>query len=62
MLPGAPVSRYDLKGNRMKTYYNITQAAEELGITRERVRDAVHGRLLVLVDSVWRKGRLIISM
>ncbi|GGH27286.1 hypothetical protein FAZ19_18860 [Sphingobacterium alkalisoli] len=53
---GAPVSQYDLEGRRIATYYNMSQAAEVLGLERKVISDAVNGRVLVTASSVWRKG------
>jgi|GEM_PF-402521 len=53
---GTPVSRYDMHGNKIATYYNITQAAKAIGVQRESLRNAVHGKILILSGSVWRKG------
>lgn len=53
---GVPVTRYDLDGNKIKTYYNINQAAIELGVERKAISDAVNGKVLVTSSSVWRRG------
>lgn len=53
---GVPVSRYDLDGKKIVSYYNINQAAIQMGVSRESLRNAVHGKTLVLADSVWRRG------
>ncbi|UIR56445.1 NUMOD4 domain-containing protein [Sphingobacterium sp. SRCM116780] len=53
---GASVSQYDLDGNRITTYYNINQAARQIGVRRESLRNAVYGKILVMAGSVWRKG------
>jgi plasmid maintenance system antidote protein VapI len=53
---GAPVSQYDLDGNKINTYYNITQAAKAVSVDRKAISDAVNGHILVTAGSVWRKG------
>jgi len=53
---GVSVSQYDLDGKKIATYYNINQAAIHIGVKRESLRNAVHGKTLVLADSVWRHG------
>lgn len=53
---GAPVSRYDLDGRRIATYYNMTQAADAVGVDRKVISQAVNGKVLVTASSVWRKG------
>lgn len=53
---GVPVTRYDLDGNKIKTYYNINQAAIELGVERKAISDAVNGKVIVTSSSVWRRG------
>lgn len=53
---GVSVSRYNMDGKKIATYYNINQAAIQVGVKRESLRNAVHGKTLVLADSVWRHG------
>ncbi len=53
---GEPVSQYDLTGKKIRTYFNITQAAREVGTDRKTISDAVGGRILITAGSIWRKG------
>ncbi|HAK29638.1 MAG TPA: hypothetical protein DCO90_10470 [Sphingobacterium sp.] len=53
---GLPISRYDLNGKRVKTYYNISAAAKELDLPKRSLRNAITGKVLIYADSVWRKG------
>lgn len=53
---GAPVTRYDLSGKMIKTYYNIARAADELSLPRRTLSMAVNGKILVYAGFIWRKG------
>lgn len=53
---GVPVSRYDLNGHKIKTYYNIARAANDIGALRRVLSDAVNGKILIYAGSIWRKG------
>lgn len=53
---GAPVTQYDLDGEKIKTYYNVAQAAKAIGVERRSLSSAVNGDILVFASSVWRKG------
>ncbi|WP_312788860.1 NUMOD1 domain-containing DNA-binding protein [Sphingobacterium sp.] len=53
---GYPVSQYNLKGKKIKTYYNVSTAAKELGRSARSLRNAVNGKVLFFANSIWRKG------
>lgn len=53
---GYPISQYNLDGKKIKTFYNVSTAAKELGRSASSLRNAVNGKVLVFANSIWRKG------
>lgn len=54
---GEPVSQYDLEGNKLNTYDNITQAAAAIGVSRKTISNVIHGKHhLLAAGFIWRKG------
>lgn len=41
-----PITQYDLKGNKIKDYFNITQCAKELNITHSSIWRCVNNKLI----------------
>ena len=47
---GRPIELYDLKGNYITTYPNITEAAKEIGISRNTIYGIIYGNRLSAKD------------
>lgn len=51
---GIRVIRYDNKGNVIKEYNNIREAAEELNTFKQSIVKCCRGQLITSVNSIWR--------